>query len=60
VLPEAGRMKMRHKINHEWMPPVSPLRSDPVDNSYAAEVETALRRAEKALRRAQKQLEAAE
>lgn len=42
------------------MPPSSPLRSDPVDDRYAADVAAALRRAEKSHAKARRALERAE
>lgn len=53
-------MKISHKVNHGWMPPASPLRSDDTDERYEAEIAQALSRAEKAWRRAQRALEVAE
>lgn len=53
-------MKLRHKINHGWIPPGSPLHSDPIDDRYEGEVAASLRKAEKAWRKAQKALESAE
>lgn len=53
-------MKIHHKINHDWMPPTSPLRSDDIDERYEAEVAQAVRKAEKSWRGAQKALERAE
>lgn len=53
-------MKLRHKINHGWAPPASPLHPDPVSVGYEAEVQATLRRAEKAWRKAQKALATAE
>lgn len=56
-------MKMSHKVNHGWMPPASPLRSempDVPDERYEAEIAQALSRAEKSWQRAQQALERAE
>lgn len=53
-------MRIRHKVNHGWVPPSSPLNSDETSGRYEGEVARALRKADKAHRRAQKALEKAE
>ena len=53
-------MKLRHKINHGWVRPSSPLHSDDVSDRYEGEVAATVRRAEKAHRKARKALERAE
>lgn len=53
-------MKIRHKINHGWVPPSSPLYVEETSDRYEREVQAAVRKADKAHRRAQKALEKAE
>lgn len=53
-------MKIRHKINHGWVPPTSPLHTDEASDRYEGQVAAAVRRADKKHRRAVKALEKAE
>lgn len=53
-------MKLRHKINHGWTPPSSPLASEDISERYEGEITAAVHKAEKAHRRALKALESAE